>query len=60
MKKVMRDIQRCINRFRFALLIYYDSENHLRLHEIFTVLEELLKNDLLRTFKRHWVAGSEK
>lgn len=60
MKKVMRDIQRCINRFQFALLIYYDSENHLRLHEIFAVLEELLKNDLLRTFKRHWVAGSEK
>ena len=60
MKKIARDIQRCINRFQFALLIYYDSENELGLYEIFTVLEELLKNDLLKTFKRHGVARSGK
>jgi len=53
MTKAARDIQRCINRFQFALLIYHDSDNELGLHNIFTVLEELLRDDLLRTFKKY-------
>ena len=59
MKKMIRDIQRCINRFEFVLLIYYDSDNDLGLHNIFTTLEELLKNDLVNTFKKYSVTSEE-
>lgn len=59
MKKVARDIQRCINRFQFALLMYHDSDNDLGLHNIFTVLEELLKSDLVNTFRKYSVTSKE-
>ncbi len=53
MKNIDRNVQKCINRFEFALLVYYDSDNDngLSLYNIFTVLQELLRDDLVRLFK---------
>jgi len=55
MTSITRDIQRCINRFEFALLLYYEGGSDVEFYDALTTLEELLKNDLLRTFHLHSV-----
>lgn len=60
MERVQREIQKCINRFEFALLIYYDSDNGLGLHHIIGTLEGLLSDDLLKAFKKHAIADIER
>jgi len=60
MKRVQREIQKCINRFEFALLVYYDGDNGFGLHDIFGSLEGLLSEDLLKTFRKHSMADANK
>lgn len=59
MKKIIRDIQKCINRFEFALLIYTSDHGQKGFYSILTNLEELLKNDLVNTFKKYSVTSDE-
>ena len=64
MKKIMHDIQRCINRcinrFEFALLIYTPDKDQERFYSVLTNLEDLLKNDLVNIFRKYWVTEQRK
>ncbi len=60
MERIEREIQKCINRFEFVFLTYYDSDDGLGLHDIFGILEELLRDDLLKAFKKHSTADAKK
>jgi len=60
MTSITRDIQRCINRFEFALLTYASGNDLERFYSILTSLEDLLKNDLVNTFKKYSETGKGK